>query len=87
MENKEQACGCDNTTNKCGMMVTGCTYKHKVLKKLLMLLVMIVIFNLGVKMGELKGMLKAYNNNSYKASQNSDYGYRMMGGFEGNSVN
>ncbi len=83
MENKENSCGCE--TSKCGMNVPGCNYKHRVLKKLFMLLVMIIIFNLGVKIGEVKGMLKMnmyYNSQKTTQTQNSNYAYPMMGGFE-----
>ncbi|MCX6757304.1 MAG: hypothetical protein NTZ44_00225 [Candidatus Nomurabacteria bacterium] len=96
--NTENKCGCAGENmcgncagvGKCGMMVNGCNYKHKILKKLLIFLVMIIIFNLGMKIGEVKGMLKMnmyYNSQKSIQTQNSNYAYPMMGGFEGNSVN
>lgn len=81
---------CPCGTGKCGMNVQGCNYKHKILKKLLLLIVFIIIFDLGMKIGELKGMLsmQMYNNHEAAHMMYANGGMNpMMGGDQGGMVN
>ena len=94
--NKENTCGCTTGCAGCGcgagkygMMLPGCSHKHKIMKKLLLLIIFIVIFNLGVKIGELKGMLRMsmnHNRNNTMMYAN-DYGAPEIGGYDQGAVN
>ena len=76
MHNGGNCCGC-GSTHQCGGMMGG-YYKHKFLKKILVLVVMIIVFNLGLKIGELKGMLRS---SVVGHGMMLQYGNQMMGGY------
>ncbi len=59
-------------TGKCGSMygniMSGHGCKHRILKKILMLVLIVIVFHFGVQIGELRAGLR----------MNQEYGYGMM---------
>ncbi len=77
-------CSCSNCgMSACSMGYCGTGYKkHKILKKLFWLIVMVIIFNLGMELGELKGEIRGgherFGNEMMRYDGNYN-GFGMMG--------
>ena len=85
MENKENTCTTCTTGScgcKCGSMMGMGGHKHHILRKILMLILLVIVFNLGMRMGELKGLLQSQNNSYHRGGMMMNYGTTpiMMGG-------
>ena len=75
----ESGCGCGQ--HSCGMG----HHKHKMFKKIFMLVIILIAFCFGMQLGELKGELRAYHGGSSHMRSFGNYSnYPMpMMGFDG----
>lgn len=79
--------GCGMCQGRMCGMGGGCGYH--IIRWILGIAIIVIVFTLGVKLGEFKGTLESNGYRMMRASSYGDYGraYPMMGGYYGVSVN